>query len=319
MEAYIVDWLNLLVRWLHLVTGIAWIGASFYFVMLDNSLSPPEEAGGREARRVRRALGRPRRRLLQQPEVPHGSEGRAAVGESPLVEVGGLHDVAVGDGAPRDHLLVRGELLSDRSGRTRAVAAGRRGDQHRVHRRRLARLRRAVPRARRQRERPRRRDARAGDGRRLGAVPRLRRARGLRPRRRDDRHDDGRQRVLPHHPRAEADGRRHPRRPRARSDAGNHRQAALGAQHVLHAARAVRDDQQSLSDDVQPSVRLARARRDHAGGRADPAVLRAAAQGPHAVGASRGRGRAPRRTGGRPRTGAAPACGQGGRRRVRAR
>jgi uncharacterized membrane protein len=44
MEAYIVDWLNLLVRWLHLVTGIAWIGASFYFVMLDNSLSPPKKA-----------------------------------------------------------------------------------------------------------------------------------------------------------------------------------------------------------------------------------------------------------------------------------
>ncbi len=43
MEAYIVDWLNLLVRWLHLVTGIAWIGASFYFVMLDNSLSPPKK------------------------------------------------------------------------------------------------------------------------------------------------------------------------------------------------------------------------------------------------------------------------------------
>ena len=43
MEAYIVDWLNLLVRWLHLVTGIAWIGASFYFVMLDNSLTPPKK------------------------------------------------------------------------------------------------------------------------------------------------------------------------------------------------------------------------------------------------------------------------------------
>jgi len=43
MEAYIVDWLNLLVRWLHLITGVAWIGASFYFVMLDNSLSPPKK------------------------------------------------------------------------------------------------------------------------------------------------------------------------------------------------------------------------------------------------------------------------------------
>jgi uncharacterized membrane protein len=43
MEAYVVDWLNLLVRWLHLIAGIAWIGASFYFVMLDNSLSPPKK------------------------------------------------------------------------------------------------------------------------------------------------------------------------------------------------------------------------------------------------------------------------------------
>ncbi|MDH5246959.1 MAG: urate hydroxylase PuuD [Betaproteobacteria bacterium] len=43
MEAYLVDWLNLLVRWLHVIAGVAWIGASFYFVMLDNSLSPPKK------------------------------------------------------------------------------------------------------------------------------------------------------------------------------------------------------------------------------------------------------------------------------------
>jgi uncharacterized membrane protein len=41
MEAYLLDWINLLVRWLHLVAGVAWIGASFYFVMLDSSLSKP--------------------------------------------------------------------------------------------------------------------------------------------------------------------------------------------------------------------------------------------------------------------------------------
>ncbi|MBL0125791.1 MAG: urate hydroxylase PuuD [Betaproteobacteria bacterium] len=41
MEAYLLDWLNLLLRWLHLITGAAWIGASFYFVLLDNSLRPP--------------------------------------------------------------------------------------------------------------------------------------------------------------------------------------------------------------------------------------------------------------------------------------
>src|SRR5256885_16354170 len=43
MEAYVVDWVNLLVRWLHFIAGIAWIGASFYFVMLDNSLSRPKK------------------------------------------------------------------------------------------------------------------------------------------------------------------------------------------------------------------------------------------------------------------------------------
>ncbi|MCY7387285.1 MAG: urate hydroxylase PuuD [Burkholderiales bacterium] len=41
MEAYVVEWLSLLVRWLHLIAGIAWIGASFYFIMLDNSLTAP--------------------------------------------------------------------------------------------------------------------------------------------------------------------------------------------------------------------------------------------------------------------------------------
>ncbi len=44
MDAYLLDWANLLLRWAHVITAVAWIGASFYFVMLDNSLSPPEHA-----------------------------------------------------------------------------------------------------------------------------------------------------------------------------------------------------------------------------------------------------------------------------------
>ena len=35
------EWLNLALRWLHLITGIAWIGSSFYFVWLDNHLTRP--------------------------------------------------------------------------------------------------------------------------------------------------------------------------------------------------------------------------------------------------------------------------------------
>jgi uncharacterized membrane protein len=41
MLSYLLDWLGLLLRWLHIVTGIAWIGASFYFVWLDNHLQAP--------------------------------------------------------------------------------------------------------------------------------------------------------------------------------------------------------------------------------------------------------------------------------------
>ncbi|MBN1008060.1 urate hydroxylase PuuD [Amphritea pacifica] len=45
MDPHITEWLNLAVRWVHMITGIAWIGASFYFVWLENHLdrSNPRE------------------------------------------------------------------------------------------------------------------------------------------------------------------------------------------------------------------------------------------------------------------------------------
>lgn len=45
MEAHFTEWLNLGIRWIHMITGIAWIGASFYFVWLENNLdrSNPRE------------------------------------------------------------------------------------------------------------------------------------------------------------------------------------------------------------------------------------------------------------------------------------
>jgi uncharacterized membrane protein len=50
MEPVLWEWLNFLVRWLHVIAGIAWIGSSFYFVHLDSSLrkapSLPEGANG---------------------------------------------------------------------------------------------------------------------------------------------------------------------------------------------------------------------------------------------------------------------------------
>jgi uncharacterized membrane protein len=43
MDGLILEWLNLAFRWFHVVAGIAWIGASFYFIWLDLSLREPPQ------------------------------------------------------------------------------------------------------------------------------------------------------------------------------------------------------------------------------------------------------------------------------------
>ncbi len=48
MEAYVAEWLNLIVRWAHFIVGTAWIGASFYFIWLDNRLEAPKLAADRD-------------------------------------------------------------------------------------------------------------------------------------------------------------------------------------------------------------------------------------------------------------------------------
>ena len=50
MDAHLIDFLSLLLRWLHVIAGIAWIGSSFYFIWLDNSLDapPPESENARK-------------------------------------------------------------------------------------------------------------------------------------------------------------------------------------------------------------------------------------------------------------------------------
>jgi uncharacterized membrane protein len=43
------DWLDLGLRWLHVIAAMAWIGTSFYFVLLDQSLRAPKEPADRDA------------------------------------------------------------------------------------------------------------------------------------------------------------------------------------------------------------------------------------------------------------------------------
>jgi uncharacterized membrane protein len=47
MDTYLLEGASLLLRWAHVITGIAWIGASFYFVGLDSSLAAPKDEADR--------------------------------------------------------------------------------------------------------------------------------------------------------------------------------------------------------------------------------------------------------------------------------
>jgi uncharacterized membrane protein len=42
VDAYLLDWLNLALRWFHVIVGISWIGTSLYFMWLDAALTPPD-------------------------------------------------------------------------------------------------------------------------------------------------------------------------------------------------------------------------------------------------------------------------------------
>jgi uncharacterized membrane protein len=52
MDAHYAEFLSLLLRWLHVIAGIAWIGSSFYFIWLDNSLDPPAVGSDAEKKGV---------------------------------------------------------------------------------------------------------------------------------------------------------------------------------------------------------------------------------------------------------------------------
>ena len=69
MEAYLLEWANLLLRWVHVITAIAWIGSSFYFVFLDNNLQKPNSPDLLE-----KGVGGARWRFLQPPKIHGGPE-----------------------------------------------------------------------------------------------------------------------------------------------------------------------------------------------------------------------------------------------------
>ena len=103
---------------------MAWIGASFYFIALDNHLEPPRDPDDMQARRERRGVGDARRRLLPRREVR--ARAGAAARTAALVQVGGVHDVALGVRALHRRLLLARDLVPDRPVGGRSDGRGRR-------------------------------------------------------------------------------------------------------------------------------------------------------------------------------------------------
>ena len=87
MSAYLIDFTNLLLRWLHVIAAIAWVGESIYFVMLDNSLKKPQAEAA-----LKQGVACARRRFLPQPKIPN--QPRKAARRFALVVLEVLHHLA---------------------------------------------------------------------------------------------------------------------------------------------------------------------------------------------------------------------------------
>ena len=196
-------------------------------VLLHPSRPQPAAAARASQRRQGRSLAGPRRRLLSHDEVSGGAGATAR--PSDLVQMGSVHDLALGVRAAGARLLSRRRSVPDRQVGARSHRDA--GGGHRLSEPRgfLARLRGTLPLA----ARPAR--GRAGARRLcvsrradLRLHARVQRTRRLHPDRRADRHHHGGQRLRHHHSLPEEIRRRASCRQGARSVLGPDRQAALG-------------------------------------------------------------------------------------------
>ncbi len=120
MTGYWGEWLGLLLRWFHVVAAIAWIGESFYFVMLDSSLKPAIDPAAR-ARGVSGELWAVHGGGFYNSQKYLVSPPRNA-GRPALVEVEGLLHLAERFRAVRGAVPAAAEGLPDRPRRCRYLA-----------------------------------------------------------------------------------------------------------------------------------------------------------------------------------------------------
>ena len=298
MDAYAGEWLQLLIRWVHLITGIAWIGASFYFVWLDNSLRPPalardaDEGVGGELWAIHGGgfyhVQKFRVAPAELPPLLHWFKWEAystwLSGFALLVVLYWWHadiyivDRSVSSITPLQAvlvsaaLLVAGWLVYDQLCKRLGFA------HERVLAVVLVAMLTAVAWGL----------SHVFSGRamymQIGAMLGTLMAANV---------------LLRHHSVAAQARRSEGARRGAGSGLRDARQAAVGAQQLFHAARAADDDQQSLSDDVRASARVARAHVPVAARRLRSPFLQPAPSRSHRVGDSAdGRGGRARAGGG---------------------
>ena len=239
LSDYWWGWGNLLFRWLHVIAAMAWIGASFYFIALDNHLEPPKD--------------------------PRDAE-RGVGGEAWEVHGGGFYRVEkfrlVPGRLPEPLYWFKWEayttwlsgfalfivvyyshatVVPDRHVGRRPDGVGGDRPLRRRDRARLVRLRRALPRVRARRSAARDPRLRVHLRLGLGLVEPVRASSRVHAGRRDDRDDDGRQRLLRDHPRTLGAHPCEGSRARARPALEHPREDALRAQQLPHAAGGLRD------------------------------------------------------------------------------
>ena len=240
LSDYWWGWGNLLFRWLHVIAAMAWIGASFYFIALDNHLEPPRDPARRASAASAARRGRctaaastasrssaSRRERLPEPLhwfkweayttwlsgfalfiVVYYSHATSYLIDPTVADLTAWEAIAISVGG-----LVLAWLVYD--GLCRAFA----NDEGVLAVLVFAFICLV----------------------RVGRVGALRAARRVPAGRRDDRDDDGRQRLLRDHPGALGARPREGGGARARPALEPRRQDALGAQQLPDAAGRVRD------------------------------------------------------------------------------
>ena len=253
MELILAESASAILRWLHVIAGIAWIGSSFYFIHLDLSLKPrpglPAGVKGDEWQVHGGGFYHMMKYLVAPAQMPDSLTWFKWEAYTTWLSGFALLVVVYYLGA--DLFLIDKSVLDLTAAQAAAIAFVSLVVAWLAYEG-LCRSPLGTPRS----------GAGAGRLRLSGRADlwlhaRVQRARRLHPDRRADRHHHGGECLRHHHSVSEEDRRRDARGQGARSALGRARQAALGPQQLSDAAGRVPDAEQSLSAVLRHPLQLA--------------------------------------------------------------